>query len=78
MYIFIYNTYNTGWAASFGEINALIELIKLGADPLLPPNKAGNTPLTDAQRERHQHVVHFLQEYEKIVGPHGRKNPFLS
>ena len=52
-----------GWAASFGELGAVIELILLGADPLRPMNKAGNTPLCDARRENHTHVVHFLEEY---------------
>ena len=37
-----------GWAASFGELYAVIELIKLGADPFRPANQAGNTPLSDA------------------------------
>jgi len=60
-----YDSEPLGWAASFGQLGAVIALIQLGADPLLPPNKAGNTPLSDAKRERHSHVVTFLQEYEK-------------
>jgi len=60
-----YDSEPLGWAASFGQLGAVIALIQLGADALLPPNKAGYTPLTDAQRERHSHVVTFLQEYEK-------------
>jgi len=54
-----------GWAASFGELKAVIALIETGADPLRPPNKAGNTPRADAVRERHDRVVRFLDEYEK-------------
>lgn len=54
-----------GWAASLGQLNAVIALIQAGADPLRPPNKANNTPLLDAQRERHMEVVDFLIEYEE-------------
>ena len=53
-----------GWAASFNQLKAIITLIEMGADPLLPPNKAGETPLTDSLRERHGRVTAFLQEYE--------------
>ena len=56
-----------GWAASLGQLKAVIALIEAGADPLRPPNKAGNTPRTDAVRERHDLVVRFLDEYEKRV-----------
>ena len=38
-------------------------LIECGADPLRPPNAAGQTPLSDAQREGHAHVVRFLKEF---------------
>lgn len=54
-----------GWAASLGQLMAVIALIQAGADPLRPPNKANNTPLLDAQRERHMEVVDFLIEYEE-------------
>jgi ankyrin repeat protein len=56
-----------GWAASFGRLDIVILLIKLGANPLLPPNKAKNTPLSDAIREGHQKVVDFLRQYESRV-----------
>ena len=46
----------------------MIALIQCGADPLRPPNKAGNTPLRDAERERHENVINFLKEYERRVG----------
>jgi hypothetical protein len=52
-----------GWAASFGQLDAVRVLIECGADPLRPSNAAGNTPLKDAQREGHAHVVRFLKEY---------------
>ena len=52
-----------GWAASFGQLEAVVELIRHGADPLRPPNLAGNTPLRDAQRECHEPVIRFLKEY---------------
>ena len=55
-----------GWAASFGELDAVRELIICGANPLRPANKAGETPKSDAQRERHTHVVNFLTAYAKV------------
>ena len=54
-----------GWAASLGQLGAVIALIQCGADPLRPKNKAGFTPLTDAMRERHMHVSKFLLEYKR-------------
>ena len=54
-----------GWAASFGQLDSVRVLIEFGADPLRPPNKAGNTPMSDARRERHQHVIRFLEEYQQ-------------
>jgi len=53
-----------GWAASFGELKAVIALIECGADPLRPANKAGNTPLRDAQREKHESTIAFLKWYK--------------
>jgi hypothetical protein len=58
-----------GWAASFGQLDAVIALIQCGADPFRPKNKAGYTPLTDAQRERHGHIVDFLREYQRRAAP---------
>ena len=60
-----------GWAASFGQLDAVRALIECGADPLRPANKAGNTPLSDAKRERHAHVVTFLEQYSKVAGNTG-------
>ena len=59
-----YDSEPLGWAASFGQLDAVRALIECGADPLRPPNAAGNTPLRDAEREGHAHVVRFLKEYE--------------
>ena len=58
-----YDSEPLGWAASFGQLDAVRALIEYGADPLRPPNAAGNTPLRDAEREGHAHVVRFLKEY---------------
>jgi hypothetical protein len=52
-----------GWAASFGQLDAVKTLIEVGADPGRPPNKAGFTPITDAEREKHHDVVFFLKQY---------------
>ena len=52
-----------GWAASFGQLDAVRVLIECGADPTRPPNAAGNTPEKDAEREGHAHVVRFLKEF---------------
>jgi len=43
-----YDSEALGWSASLGQLDATITLIELGADPLRPPNKGGNTPLKDA------------------------------
>ena len=53
-----------GWAASFGQLEAMIALIECGADTR-NANKAGNTALADAQRERHGAVVTFLERYRR-------------
>ena len=64
-----------GWAASFGELDAVRALIECGADPLRPPNAAGQTPLTDAEREGHAHVVRFLKEFAyRSARPHVRSD----
>jgi len=60
-----YDSEPLGWAASLGQLGAVIALIQCGADPLRPKNKAGFTPLTDALREKHMHVSNFLKEYTK-------------
>lgn len=60
-----YDSEPLGWSASMGRLANTRELILLGADPLRPANKAGNTPLADAKREGYQDVVTFLEEYQK-------------
>jgi hypothetical protein len=50
-----------------GRLANTRELILLGADPMRPANKAGNTPLKDAQREKYEDVINFLKDYEQIV-----------
>jgi len=57
-----YDSEPLGWAASFGLIRSIIVLILHGADPLRPANKAGNTPLKDAERERYVKTASFLRE----------------
>ena len=61
-----FNSEPLGWAASFGNLQAIIELIKLGADPLRPPNKAGNTPLKNAKYENYTRVIDFLKKYQQL------------
>jgi len=50
------------WAATFGQLKSVIELIRLGADPLIGPNKAGNTPKMDAKREKHRIIVKLFNK----------------
>ena len=58
-----YDSEPVGWAASFGQLGALRCLIDLGAFPFTV-NKAGNTALTDAQRERHEKCIRFLEAFK--------------
>ena len=48
-----YDSEPLGWAASFNQVDAIVALISAGADPSRPANKAGNTPMSDASREKH-------------------------
>ena len=52
------------WDASAGHLGTVKLLIKLGADPLVPPNNAGYTPLGDAIREGRLATAQFLKDYE--------------
>ena len=63
-----YDSEPVGWAASFGQLGALRCLIDLGAYPFTL-NKAGNTALTDAEREKHKKCVKFLKEYKNKENP---------
>ena len=58
-----YDSEPLGWAASFGQCRAIEALVAAGADPRRPPNTAGNTPLADAERERHTDAVALLHQY---------------
>ncbi len=69
-----YHSEPLGWSASFNELSASIALIQGGADPLRPANKAGNTPLKDAKRERHTKSIHFFTEYEWYFPEKAKKN----
>ena len=55
------------WAASHGQLSALVRLIQLGADPLRPPDTAGETPYSYALREGHDQVSAFLDEYRTRI-----------
>jgi len=52
-----------GWAASFGQCKAIEALCANGADPARPANTAGQTPLTDAQREGHAKAINLINEF---------------
>jgi len=62
-----YDSTPLNWAASFNQLKSVIDLIRLGADPLIGPNKVGNTPKMDAKREGHKIVTKFLNKYEAIM-----------
>jgi len=62
-----------GWAASFGQCKAIEALCAAGADPRRPANTAGNTPLKDAQREKHGKAIKLLEEYLSGKRPIGTR-----
>merc|ERR1719450_800391 len=62
-----------GWAASFGQCRAIEALCAAGADPGRPANLAGNTPLSDAQREGHSKAIKLLEEYLSGKRPIGTR-----
>ena len=67
-----YDSEPLGWAASFGQCKAIEALCAHGADPGRPANLAGNTPLSDAQREGHTEAIALLNEYlsgARTIGP---------
>jgi hypothetical protein len=67
-----YDSEPLGWAASLGQLDAVKALIEAGADPGRPPNKAGYTPITDAEREAHSDIAFYLRQY---LGHPLRLNP---
>jgi len=62
-----------GWAASFGQCRAIEALIAHGADPRRPANLAGETPLSDAKRERHTKAIKLIDEYLAGKRPIGQR-----
>ena len=59
-----------GWAASHGQLHTLMVLAKNGAD-IEKYNKAGQNARTDAERERHAHVVKWIDEWRAVGSPKG-------
>jgi hypothetical protein len=57
----------TGWAASHGQLHTVMVLVKNGADPKRK-NCSDNNAFSDAKREKHQHVVDWLNEWQRIEG----------
>ena len=62
-----------GWAASFGQCRAIEALVAQGADPRRPANTAGNTPLSDAQREGHSKAIQLIEDYLSGKRPIGTR-----
>merc|ERR1719327_474477 len=67
-----------GWAASFGQCKAIEALCAAGADPSRPANLAGNTPLSDAQREGHKKAIELIKEYLSGARSIGKKHNSVS
>jgi len=64
-----------GWAASFGQCTAIEALCGHGADPRRPANTAGNTPLSDAEREGHRKAIALINDYlsgKRPIGEGGK------
>ena len=61
-----FNSYPLGWAATFGQLRACVELVKLGADPFLF-NQAGKNAVIDAKVKNFTAIVHFFEEYRKVI-----------
>ena len=59
-----------GWAASHGQLHTVMVLAKNGAD-IEKYNKAGQNARTDAERERHAHVVKWIDEWRAVGSPKG-------
>lgn len=57
-----------GWAASHGQLHTVMELVRNGANPETV-NMAGFNAFTDAERERHHHVVNWLNEWKAAGKP---------
>jgi len=57
-----------GWASSFGQLHTVMSLVANGARPHTK-NLAGETAVSDARRERHAHVVKWLEAWERAGKP---------
>ena len=57
-----------GWAASFGQLHTVMALVANGADPHAK-NGASQNAFTDAEREKHMHVVKWLKAWEAAGKP---------
>jgi len=53
-----------GWAASHGQLHTVMVLVKNGANPERV-NASNNNAFTDATRERHQHVLDWLNIWKE-------------
>ena len=58
-----YTLHNTPvhWAATHGQLHTLMVLVENGADPF-QKNLANESVCTDATRERHFHIVEWLDD----------------
>ena len=57
-----------GWAASHGQLHTVMVLAKNGAD-IERGNLAGFNARSDAERERHGHVVQWIDEWTRLGKP---------
>ena len=57
-----------GWAASHGQLHTVMALVANGADPHAK-NGASQNAFTDAEREKHTHVVKWLKAWEAAGKP---------
>ena len=57
-----------GWAATFGQLHTVMVLAKNGAD-LDRVNLAGFNARSDAEREGHQHIVRWYDEWVALGKP---------
>lgn len=57
-----------GWAASHGQLHTVMALVGNGANPDTK-NLSGNNTFTDAERERHSHVIDWLNAWKAAGRP---------
>merc|ERR1719409_188093 len=55
-----------------GDVAAIEALVAAGDDPRRPANLAGQTPLSDAQREGHAKAIELINEYLSGARPIGK------